>query len=95
MRLEFERLLPSLVDTQVLIDLNQDGPNEFAEVEDERNAQLGLFLSHFEQFLIEGDQVTHEQGLRRPLDVLEILIICCESEEIRHPLGIGWRIDHF
>jgi hypothetical protein len=62
MRLEFERLLPSLVDTQVLIDLNQDGPDEFAEVEDERNAQLGLFLSYFEQFLIQGDQVTHGQG---------------------------------
>ena len=39
MRLEFERLLPSLVDTQVLIDLNQDGPNEFAEVEDERKVE--------------------------------------------------------
>jgi len=95
MRLEFERLLPSLVDTQVLIDLNQDRPDEFAEVKDERNAQLGLLLSHFEQFLIQGDQVTHGQGFRRPLDVLEILIICSESEEVRHPLGIGWRIDHF
>lgn len=63
MRLELERLLFSFVDTQVLVDPIQDRTNEFAEVEDERHAQLGSLLSLCEQFLIHGDQVTHGHGL--------------------------------
>ena len=63
MRLELERLLPSFVHTQVLVDLIQDRSNEFAEVEDERHAQLGSLLSHYEQFLIQGGHVTHGHGL--------------------------------